>query len=154
MHVAFDQLRRAKDFATDGIAENVRVQPFPQSPSFPKFENAAVVNDSRADIAALQRNNPDPPAATEKMIRGPFTRGATTVRVIGKTFSPFVAVPLLYAAEPRPHSIDRVVGVGAKKSEFPREHGRAARCIDNPAATGRAFAPSTAAVTRWPLPSC
>src|SRR6202035_1970357 len=111
MHIAFDHAGCAENFATDGIAENVVMQPLPQASSFRQFENAAVVNDSRADVAALQRNNPDPPAAAEEMIGGPFTRGEATIRVIGKTFSPFVAVPLFYAAEARPHSVDGVLGV-------------------------------------------
>ena len=52
-------------------------------------------------ISTMELNN-----AAEKMIRGPFTRGAAVVCIIGETFSPLVAVPLLYPAEARPHSVD------------------------------------------------
>src|SRR5262249_24805517 len=99
MHVTFDHFRRAEAFATDGITQNVRVQSLSQLRSLWKFENAAVVNDPGADIAALQRNNPDPPTTPEKVVRRPLTRGATLVRVIGKTFAPFIAVPFSCASE-------------------------------------------------------
>src|SRR5213078_3924804 len=85
------------------------------------------------------RNDPDPPAAPEKMICGPFTRGSTLVRVIGKAFPPFVAVPLFDATEPRPHRVRRVLGIRAKMSELSREHRRAACSIDDPTARGHAF---------------
>ena len=111
MHVALDHSRRAKDFATDRIAENVRMEPFAQARSFRKFENTAVINDAGADVTAVQRNDPDPPAATEQMIGGPFAAGATTVGVIGKAFSPFVAVPLFDPAKSGPNCIDGVLGV-------------------------------------------
>ena len=139
MHVAFDHLRRAEDFASDGVAEDVRVQSLSQSRSLWKFEDAAVVNDAGTDIAALQRNDPDPPAATEKMVRGPLTPGATTVRVIRKTFPPFVAVPFFNAAEPRPDGIDGVLAIWAKMSELSREHGRAACSINDPSTGSGAF---------------
>src|SRR5262245_15318368 len=73
------------------------------------------------------------------MICGPFARGSTLVRVIWKTLAPFVAVPLFNAAEPRPDSIDRVLGIRAKISELSREHCRAACSIDDPVASSRAF---------------
>src|SRR6266571_7272824 len=132
LHVAFDHTSRTKDFATDGIAENVIMQPLPQAPSFWQFENAAVVNDAGADVTALQRDDPDPPAAAEEMISSPFTGRATIISVIWKTFSPLVAVPLLHSAESRPDCVDGVLGVRTKMSEFPGEHGRAPCGIDDP----------------------
>src|SRR5919109_1455807 len=99
MHVAFDRLRFAENFAANRIAEDVRVQTLPEARAFRQFEDAAVVNDAGADIAALQRNDPDPPAGAKKVISCPFSRGATLIRVVGKTLAPFVAVPFLDAAE-------------------------------------------------------
>src|SRR5438132_8243542 len=116
------------------------MQPLPQAPSFWQFENAAVVNDAGTDVTALQRNDPDPPAASKKMIRGPLTRRATSIRVIGKTFSPLVAVPLLDAAESRPDGVDWVLCVRTEMSEFSGEHGRAPSSIDNPTGADGAIA--------------
>src|SRR5262249_2391374 len=132
VHVAFDHFGCTEQFATDGMVQNVRAQSLSQTRSVWKFENAAVVHDACTDIAALQRNHPDPPAAAEKMIRGPFTRGTTLVRVIGKSFAPFVAVPFFNAAEPRPDCIDGVLGIRAKMSELSREHSRTACRINDP----------------------
>src|SRR5215469_7697711 len=116
------------------------MQALPQAPSFWQFENAAVINDARTDVTALQRNNPDPPAAAEEVIRGPFTRGTAIISIIGKTFSPFVTVPFLYAAEARPDCVNGVLGVRTKMSKFSREHGRAPRGIYDPVSTNGAFA--------------
>src|SRR5436190_7867914 len=139
MNVAFDHFRGAEDFAPYRVVQNMRVQPLPQGRSIRKLENATVVNDAGAHIAALQRNDPHPAAAPEKMIRGPFARGATMLRVVGKPFAPFVAVPLFNTAEPRPDRVDGMLRVRAKISELSREHGRAACSINDPAATSRAF---------------
>ncbi len=73
------------------------------------------------------------------MIRGPFARGTTLVRVIRKTLAPFVAVPFFNAAEPCPDCIDGVLCVRAKISELSREHGCAACSINDPSAGSRAF---------------
>ena len=115
MHVAFDHFRYSENFATDRIGENVRVQSLSQSRSLSKFENPRVVNDARANIAALQRDDPDPPAPPEKMIRGPFPRGATMVRVIGKPFAPSVAAAELVIAyaESRASSAACITAVAA-----------------------------------------
>ena len=51
MHVTFDYFRCAKDFATNGMVQNVRVQSLTQSRSLLEFEDAAIIND--AGIAAL-----------------------------------------------------------------------------------------------------
>src|SRR5215211_6006777 len=139
VHVAFDYFCCAENFPADGIVHNVRVQSFPQSRTLWKFENATVVNDTGADIATLQRNNPNPPAAPEKMVRGPLASSSATVRVIGKTFAPFVAVPFFDAAKPRPHRVDGVLGIWSKMSELSREHRRAASGIDDPTASGCAL---------------
>src|SRR5262249_45706944 len=72
MHVAFDHFCCAEDFAADGVVQDVRVQSLSQSRSLWKFEDPTVVNDTGADIAALQWNDPNPPAASEKMVRGPL----------------------------------------------------------------------------------
>ena len=74
------------------------------------------------------------------MIGGPFTRRAAIIRVIGKALSPFIAVPFLHPAEPRPDSVDGMLGVRTKMSEFPGKHGRAPCGIDKPAACGHALA--------------
>src|SRR4029453_7800427 len=139
VHVAFDHFCCAEDFAADGVVQNVRVQSLSQSRSLRKFEDATVVNDTGADIAALQRNNPNPPAASEKMVCGPLASGSTRVRVIGKTFAPFVAVPFFDAAKARPHRVDGVLGIRAKISELSREHGSAACSIDDPTAGSSAL---------------
>src|SRR4029453_16241932 len=129
----------AEDFATDGVVQNVRAQSLSQSWSLWKFEDPTVVNDTCADIAALQRNDPNPPTAPEKMVRGPLASSSTTVRVIGKTSAPFVAVPFFDAAKPRTDHIDGVFGIRSKISELSCEHRRASRSIDDPAATGCAL---------------
>src|SRR5262245_54350988 len=139
VYVPFDYFRSAEDFPTDGVIQNVRMQSLPQSRSLRKFENATVINNAGADIAALQRNDPDPPAAPEKMICGPFAPSATMVRVFGKSFAPFVAVPFFNAAESRPDRVDGMLGVWAKMSEFSSEHGRASCSINGPTASSRAL---------------
>src|SRR5260370_21598800 len=108
------------------------MQPLAQARSFREFENAIVINNACADIAPLQRNNPDPPTPTEQVICRPFPARATPVGVIGKTFSPFVTIPLLDATESRPDCIDRMLVVQAQMSQLPRQHGRASCGIDNP----------------------
>src|SRR5437879_13508921 len=117
------------------------MQPLPLAPAFWQCEDAAVVNDAGTDVTALQRNDPDPPAASKKMIRRPFTRGAASVRVIGKTLSPLVAVPLFYVGEARPDGVDRVLRVRTEMSEFSGEHGRAPCGIDDPSRVDGAIAP-------------
>src|SRR5262249_14335530 len=139
VHVAFDHFCCAEDFAADGIFQDVHVQSLPQSRSFRKFKDATVVNDTGADIAALQRNDPNPPAASEKMVRGPLASSSTTVRVIGKTFAPFVAVPFFDAAKPCPHRINWVFGIWSKIPSLSCDHCRAARSIDNPTTTSYAL---------------
>ena len=121
---SFESLSSTNDFLTA-----MRVQSLSQSRSVRKFENAAIVNDPGADIAALQRNDPDPPAATEKMVRGPFACGTTMVRVIGKSFAPFVAVPILHVGKAGPDGVDRVLGVLLEVSQLAREHRAAAAGI-------------------------
>ena len=140
MHVPLDHACTAENFATDRIAKNVRMEPLSQARSFWKFENAAVIYDARAHVAASKRNDPNPPAATKQMIGGPFTSDATTICVIGKAFSPFIAVPLLDAGESRPNRVDGMLRVLAKMPELPGKHGRAACSIDNPTASSSAFA--------------
>src|SRR5262249_819887 len=54
VHIAFDHFCCAEDFAPDGIVQDVCVQSLSQSRSLWKFEDATVVNDTGADIAALQ----------------------------------------------------------------------------------------------------
>src|SRR4029450_7756678 len=127
VHVAFDHFCCAEDFATDGVVQNVRVQSLSQSRSLWKFEDATVVNDAGANIAALQRNDPNPPAAPEKMVRGPLASSSTRVRVIRKTFTPFVAIPLFDAAKARPHRINWVFGIRSEIPELSCDHRRAAR---------------------------
>src|SRR5215467_7976110 len=99
------------------------MQSLPQSRSLRKFENATVVNDAGTDVATLQRNDPDPPAASKKMIRGPFACGATMVRIIAKPFAPFVTVPFFNVTESRPNRVDGMLRIRAKISELSREHG-------------------------------
>ena len=74
------------------------------------------------------------------MIRGPLARSATAIRILGKTFAPVVAVPLLNAAESRPDSVDGVLGVRTKISEFSRQHRSAPCSIDDPTRASGAFA--------------
>src|SRR5438128_6678521 len=109
-----------------------------QARSFGEFKNAGVVNDARADVTAMQRNDPDPPTASEEMVRGPFACSAATVRIIGKTLAPLVAVPLFHAGEPRPDGVDRMLRVRTKMSKFPSEHGSAPCSIDDPTSANSA----------------
>ena len=139
MHVAFNHLCSPENFPPNWIAENVGVQPLPQSRAFWKLKDATVVDNSGTHIAALQWNDPDPPTAPKKVICGPLTRGAATVRVIGKTLSPFITVPLLDAGESRPHRVDGVFRVRAKISELSRKHGSASRSIDQPTCVNGGF---------------
>src|SRR4029077_10907140 len=115
------------------------MQPLAQAWSFREFENAIVINNACADIAALQRNNPDPPTPTEKVIGRPLAARSTTVGVIGKTLPPFVTVPLLDATESRPDRIDRMLVVWTKMSQLPRQHGCTSSGIDNPTASHTAL---------------
>src|SRR5262245_25033302 len=139
VHVAFDHFCCAEDFAADGVVQNMRVQSLSQSRSLWKFEDATVVNDTSADIAALQRNDPNPPAASEKMVRGPFASRSARVRVIGKTFAPFVAVPFFDAAKPRPDRINWVFGIRSEIAELSCEYGSTTCSINDPTATSRAL---------------
>ena len=111
----------------------------PQAPALWQLENATVINNAGTDVTALQRNDPDPPSASKKMIRCPFTRGTALICVIGKTLSPLVAVPLLDPAEARPDCVNRVLGVRTKMSEFSGEHGRTTGSVDNPTRADGAF---------------
>ena len=140
MHVAFDHLCCPENFPANWIAENVAVQPLPQSRAFWKFKDTTIVNDAGAHVTALQGNDPDPPASPKKMIRSPLACREAIFRIIGKTLSPFVAVPLLDAAESRPYRIDGVFRVRAKISKLSSEHGSASRSIDQPACTNAGFA--------------
>src|SRR5437588_9778939 len=140
MHVAFDCLCCAENFATNGMVENVRVQSLCQRRPFRQRKEAAVVNEAGADVTSLQWNDPDPPAATEQMIRGPLTRGSATVRIIRKTFPPVVAVPFLHAGKSRPHSIDRMLSVLAKIAKLASDYACASGGIDEPPRGDRAFA--------------
>src|SRR6266566_4694425 len=152
MNVALDHVCCPKNLTTNWIAENVHVQPLAEAGSFRKFENTIVVHNSRADVASVQGNDPNPPAATKQVIGGPFTAGATTIGVVGETFSPFVAVPLLYAGESRPNCIDGMVVVRSKMSELTREHRGASCGIDNPTASSATFAMIDDGIHSLPLP--
>src|SRR6266404_5226234 len=73
------------------------------------------------------------------MIGGPFAPRPAHVHVIRKFFSPFVAVPLFHSGEPRPHRIDRVLGVLAKMAKLARKHRRAPAGVHNPTRTHAAL---------------
>ena len=115
------------------------MQSLAKTRSFGELEDATVVNDPGTDIAAVQRNDPDPPAASEEMVRRPFACSATAIRVVGKTLPPFVAVPFFHSAESRPDSVDGMLDVGTKMSEFARQHRSASGCVDDPTRTNGAF---------------
>src|SRR5215831_1018028 len=74
------------------------------------------------------------------MIRGPFTRGPATIRILGKTLSPVVTIPLLHAGEPPPDGVNRMLRVRAKISKFPGEHRGATCSIDDPVRANSALA--------------
>jgi hypothetical protein len=76
------------------------------------------------------------------MVRRPFARGATAIRVVGKTLSPFIAVPFLNTAESRPDSVDGVFGIRTKISQFSPERGSAPGSIDDPTRANGALAPN------------
>ena len=73
------------------------------------------------------------------MICRPLAARATPVGVIGKPFSPFVAIPLLDATESRPDRIDRMLVVRAQMSQLSRQHSGASCGIDNPTVTHAAL---------------
>src|ERR1700747_2141523 len=111
------------------------MQPLAQARSFREFENAIVINNACADIAALQRNNPDPPTPTEKVIGRPLAALSTAAGVIREKPPAVVTVPTLYATESRPDRIDRMLVVWTKMSQLPRQHGCTSGSIDNPTAS-------------------
>jgi len=65
MHVPLNHACRTENFATYGIAKNVRMQPLAQAWSLPKLDNAIVLNNACTAAASLKRNDPDPPTASE-----------------------------------------------------------------------------------------
>src|SRR5439155_18044610 len=132
MHVALDRACLSENLATDGVAKDVCVQPVGKIRAFRQFENPIVVHNAGAHVTALQGNDPNPPATAEQMIRSPFTASATMIGVVREAFPPFVAVPLLDAAEARPYSVDGMLGVRTKMSQLPGEHSRAACGINYP----------------------
>src|SRR4029453_16499230 len=140
VHVAFNRFCRAKNFTTDRMTENVRMQSLSEIRSFRQFENPVVIHNAGTDVTPAQWNDPNPPAAAEQMIRSPFTASATTIGVVREAFSPVVAIPLFNVAEACPDRIDGVFGVRTKMSQFPGEHRRAPCRIDDPTAGGGAFA--------------
>ena len=141
VHVAFDHLRVAKNFAPDRMREEMRAQTFAEIRALVQLEDARIVNQPRTDIAALERNDPAPPAVAHQVIRRPVSRRAAGVGVIRKTFAPFVAVPIFHAREARPDRVDRMLGVLPKVAELAREHRGPAAGIDDPA-SGNASLPS------------
>ena len=102
--------------------------------AFRQLEDARIVNDAGADIAAAQRNDPAPPAMAHQVVRRPRAARATGIRVIGETLAPFVAVPVLHAREARPDSVDRMLGVLPEMAELAREQRRASARVHEPAA--------------------
>src|ERR1700747_1059948 len=140
MHVTFDHACSPENFAAHRIAKNVRVQSLTETRSFRELEDAIVINDAGADIAALQWNDPDPPAAPEEMVRSPFTRGDATICIIRETLPPFITVPFLNAAESRPDSVDGVLGVRAKMTKLSRKHRRRSGSSHAPTRVNRAIA--------------
>src|SRR5262249_62278499 len=82
---------------------------------------------------------PTPRAPPKEMVGGPCPGGSTAVRVSGETFPPFVAVPLFHTAEPRPHRVDRMVGIRTKMAKLSRERCRASCSVNDPTASSPAF---------------
>ena len=132
----------AEDLAPDRMREQMRAQPFGEIRAFLQLEDARVVNDARADIAALQRNDPAPPAVTHEVVRRPRARRAAGIRVIRKPLAPIVAVPVFHAGEARPDRIDRMLRVLPEMPELAPEHRRASARIDDPARADRLLAAS------------
>src|SRR5205085_9914124 len=110
----------------------VRVQSLRDIRAFRQLEDAVVVNNSGADVAAAQWNDPAPPAMSHQMVCRPRACGPACVHVIAKFFSPIVAVPIFHAGEPRPDRVDRMLIVRPVMSELSCEQRRASARVDQP----------------------
>src|SRR5258707_717839 len=71
VHVSLDRMRVAKNFASNRIRQNVRVQSFRDIRAFRQLEDSAVVNNSGAHVAATEGNDPAPPTVSHQMVRRP-----------------------------------------------------------------------------------
>ena len=71
VHVAFDRVGVAKNFTSDRIRQNVRVQSFGDLRALGQLEDSAIVNNSGAHIAAAEWNDPAPPTVSHQMVRRP-----------------------------------------------------------------------------------
>ena len=131
--VAFNRLRLAEDGAADRMRNQVIVQTLSQSCAGRQVENPAIVNDTSANIAAAQRNDPAPPAVTHEMIGGPLPAGAARVRHFREFFAPLITVPFFHAGETRPHRVNRMLEIWPKMAELARNHGGASARIHDPA---------------------
>src|SRR5204862_4328818 len=89
----------------------MRAQPLGETRAFGQFENARIVNDAGADIAAFKRDDPAPPAVAHEMIGRPVAARAAGVRVIAEFFPPLVAVPIFHPGETGPDGADGMVAV-------------------------------------------
>src|SRR5438067_4157028 len=99
----------------------MRPEPLGQARAFRQFENARIINNAGTDIAALERNDPAPPAVAHEMIGRPVTTGSAGIRVIAEFFPPLVAVPIFYAGESGPDGIDGMFEVRLEMAKLARK---------------------------------
>ena len=131
-------MRFLENLPTDRVPENVIVQALPEICAGRQLENPAVINESGAHIAALERNNPAPPAVTHEVIRRPRAARAARVGESRVAFAKLIRIPILHPGETRPHRVNRMIGIRAVMAELARHHGGTSTRIDHPARANRA----------------
>ena len=71
VQISLNRARVAKNFTSDRVRQNVRVQSFGDIRALGQLENSAVVNNSGAHVAAAEWNDPAPPTVSHQMIGRP-----------------------------------------------------------------------------------
>src|SRR4051812_22743915 len=95
-----------------------------------QFKDTAVKDDSPADIAAAQRNDPAPPAVAHEVVCSPRPRSPAGIHVVWKFLAPIVTVPIFDAGETRPNRVYRVLQIRPIKPELSWQECGAATGID------------------------
>src|SRR5688572_18147855 len=117
----------------------MRSQVIAEVQAFGQLEDARIVNDARADIAAAERDDPAPPAVSHQVVGRPIAAGPAGIRVLAKFFAPLIAVPVFDSAEPSPDGVDGMLGVLPEVAELSGEHGGASAGVYEPAGGYRGF---------------
>src|SRR5256885_5260458 len=100
------------------MGEEMRAQPFCEVRPFGQLEDARIVNNAGAYIAAAERNDPAPPAVAHEVIGRPVPAGAARVRVVTEFFPPFITVPIFHVVEACPDGVDRMLEVRLEMAEL------------------------------------